>query len=229
MFRRNFGRTRRAVRKFLAVNRREGVRGGTTLQHSCVKHLHVTLAQSIGNDWSLYWSVMQEGSKSVVITRQLCSFFASANRANTFVIRSGSSQCISNHDSRWVLKVAVLNIAPKTLCYDGWATNVQCFSWPYWCCLQLQVKTPDLGLKWYIVYGKGLVCAYFHKLHFSDCASYFGTYVGKISNKEEGISGKVYCVDKNTIFIQNFTYTGKNSRKYLWNINTDKPSYWKWD
>ena len=52
-------------------------------------------------------------------------------------------------------------------------------------------------------------------IFFSESDPYFGTYVGKISNKEEGISGKVYCVDKNTIFIQNFTYTGRNSRKRI--------------
>ena len=44
-------------------------------------------------------------------------------------------------------------------------------------------------------------------------APYYGTLIGKLSNKEEGISGKIYAVDKNTVFILNFTYTGENSRK----------------
>ena len=66
-------------------------------------------------------------------------------------------------------------------------------------------------------YSKWLVqlTTLYNCIIFSESDPYFGTYVGKISNKEEGISGKVYCVDKNTIFIQNFTYTGKNSRKKI--------------
>ena len=61
---------------------------------------------------------------------------------------------------------------------------------------------------------------YFHgiKKNFSyvlEPAPYYGTLIGKLSNKEEGISGRIYAVDKNTVFIRNFTYTGDNSRKCL--------------
>ena len=50
-------------------------------------------------------------------------------------------------------------------------------------------------------------------LYIVEPAPYYGTMIGKLSNKEEGISGKIYAVDKNTVFILNFTYTGENSRK----------------
>ena len=52
-------------------------------------------------------------------------------------------------------------------------------------------------------------------LYFIEPAPYYGTLIGKLSNKEEGISGRIYAVDKNTVFIRNFTYTGDNSRKWL--------------
>ena len=47
----------------------------------------------------------------------------------------------------------------------------------------------------------------------SEPAPYYGTLIGKLSNKDEGLSGRIYAVDKNTVFIHNFTYTGDNSRK----------------
>ena len=51
-------------------------------------------------------------------------------------------------------------------------------------------------------------------LPISDISPYYGTLIGKLSNKEEGISGKIYAVDKNTVFIKNFTYIGNNSREF---------------
>lgn len=50
-------------------------------------------------------------------------------------------------------------------------------------------------------------------LYVLEPAPYYGTLIGKLSNKEEGISGRIYAVDKNTVFMRNFTYTGDNSRK----------------
>ena len=45
---------------------------------------------------------------------------------------------------------------------------------------------------------------------------YYGTLIGKLSNKDEGMSGKIYAVDKNTVFVHNFTYTGENSRGFIY-------------
>ena len=42
---------------------------------------------------------------------------------------------------------------------------------------------------------------------------YFGSYIGAISNKEQGISGQLYCIDKSTVYLRNFTYTGTGSGK----------------
>ena len=50
----------------------------------------------------------------------------------------------------------------------------------------------------------------------SEPPPYYGTLIGKLSNKEEGISGKIYAVDKSTVFIRNFTYVGENSRTYAY-------------
>ena len=50
----------------------------------------------------------------------------------------------------------------------------------------------------------------------SEPPPYYGTLIGKLSNKEEGISGKIYAVDKSTVFIRNFTYIGENSRTYAY-------------
>ena len=48
----------------------------------------------------------------------------------------------------------------------------------------------------------------------SEPPPYYGTLIWKLSNKEEGISGKIYAVDKSTVFIRNFTYVGENSRTH---------------
>ena len=50
--------------------------------------------------------------------------------------------------------------------------------------------------------------------NFSDSAPYYGHFIGKLSNREENIFGHLYAVDKNTVFIQNFTYLD-DSRKLL--------------
>ena len=49
-------------------------------------------------------------------------------------------------------------------------------------------------------------------IYVSDNFPYYGKLIDKLSNKEEGLSGKVFAVDENTVFIRNFTYIGKNSR-----------------
>ena len=43
--------------------------------------------------------------------------------------------------------------------------------------------------------------------------SYFGYFIGKLSNREENIFCHLYAVDKNTIFVQNFSYSG-DSREW---------------
>ena len=45
-------------------------------------------------------------------------------------------------------------------------------------------------------------------------SGYYGSYIGAISNKDQGISGQLYCIDKNTVYLRNFTYTGTGSGKY---------------
>ena len=63
--------------------------------------------------------------------------------------------------------------------------------------------------------------SFYHVSEFENNASYVpdGTYygapIGKISNLDEGVGGTVFSVDKSTIFIRNFTYSGKNARKKL--------------
>ena len=42
---------------------------------------------------------------------------------------------------------------------------------------------------------------------------YYGHFIGKLSNREENIFGQLFAVDKNTVFIQNFTYLD-DTRKY---------------
>ncbi len=44
---------------------------------------------------------------------------------------------------------------------------------------------------------------------FSDHAStYFGSFIGKLSNRDENIFGQIFAVDKATVLISNFTYGG---------------------
>ena len=40
---------------------------------------------------------------------------------------------------------------------------------------------------------------------------YLGTFMGTLSNKDQGISGQVYCVDENTVYLKNFTFSGTGS------------------
>ena len=68
-------------------------------------------------------------------------------------------------------------------------------------------------LSWKIIYISDMIS--FH-CQISEPPPYYGTLIGKLSNKEEGISGKIYAVDKSTVFIRNFTYVGENSRTYAY-------------
>ena len=37
---------------------------------------------------------------------------------------------------------------------------------------------------------------------------YYGSFMGTVSNKEQGISGDFYSVDESTVYLKNFTYSG---------------------
>jgi hypothetical protein len=51
----------------------------------------------------------------------------------------------------------------------------------------------------------------------SDASSpYFGHPIGRLSNREENLSGQLFAVDKNTVFIQNLTYL-QDSREFCSN------------
>ena len=56
-------------------------------------------------------------------------------------------------------------------------------------------------------------------LHFSGLSiaqePYLGTFMGTLSNKDQGISGQVYCVDENTVYLKNFTFSGTGSGTYI--------------
>ena len=45
--------------------------------------------------------------------------------------------------------------------------------------------------------------------------SNYGSFIGTLSNKEQGISGQLYSIDKNTVYLRNFTFTGTGSGEYL--------------
>ena len=45
--------------------------------------------------------------------------------------------------------------------------------------------------------------------------SNYGSLIGTLSNKEQGISGQLYSIDKNTVYLRNFTFTGTGSGKYF--------------
>ena len=38
--------------------------------------------------------------------------------------------------------------------------------------------------------------------------------MGTLSNKDQGISGHVYSVDENTVYLKNFTFSGTGSGTY---------------
>ena len=43
---------------------------------------------------------------------------------------------------------------------------------------------------------------------------YLGSFMGTLSNKDQGISGHVYSVDENTVYLKNFTFSGTGSGTY---------------
>ena len=45
--------------------------------------------------------------------------------------------------------------------------------------------------------------------------SNYGSFIGTLSNKEQGISGQLYSIDKNTVYLRNFTFTGTGSGEYF--------------
>ena len=47
---------------------------------------------------------------------------------------------------------------------------------------------------------------------------HYGSFIGTLSNKEQGISGQLYSIDKSTVYLRNFTFTGIGSGKYFFII-----------
>lgn len=45
---------------------------------------------------------------------------------------------------------------------------------------------------------------------------YYGTPMGKLNKLFHEVSGDVYAVDENTIFIKNFNYDGQGPDAYFW-------------
>ena len=41
--------------------------------------------------------------------------------------------------------------------------------------------------------------------------SYFGSFIGTVSNRDQGISGELFSVDESTVYLKNFTYSGSGS------------------
>ena len=62
----------------------------------------------------------------------------------------------------------------------------------------------------------------FHELFCGSFSAepYYGSYIGKLSNQDQGISGEVFSIDESTIFVKNFTYNGEGSgkKKYIFLI-----------
>ena len=40
---------------------------------------------------------------------------------------------------------------------------------------------------------------------------YYGSFIGTVSNKEQGIRGQLYSIDLSTVYLKNFTYQGSGS------------------
>ena len=56
---------------------------------------------------------------------------------------------------------------------------------------------------------------------------YYGSFMGTVSNKEQGISGDFYSVDESTVYLKNFTYSGTGTGTRLWNFNSqDTWHFW---
>ena len=63
----------------------------------------------------------------------------------------------------------------------------------------------------------------FFYFSFSDSGSpYYGHFIGKLSNREQNLFGQLFAVDKNTVFIQNFTYL-HDTRKTIYILKGGQP------
>ena len=47
---------------------------------------------------------------------------------------------------------------------------------------------------------------------------HYGSFIGTLSNKEQGISGQLYSIDKSTVYLRNFTFTGIGSGNYVFKM-----------
>lgn len=49
---------------------------------------------------------------------------------------------------------------------------------------------------------------------------YYGTLIGKLNRRGHEVSGDVYAVDEQTLFIKNFNYDGQAPDAYFWSSVT---------